>query len=216
MRLPIPPPRHWRCGWELHPRITVLQTVPLATWVPHQKRELTRMFANLYSRLFALMERASGIEPPALAWQASVLTTIRRPQKFLLGNFYPDPPLGVRDIRRPLALLGLEVIPHYRPSVLPSLYPVGVSGREPQKGGILRRGILNHRRRARNGADERIRTSTRQLPLAPQASASTNSATSAYLVVNPKLFVRWNLFWDGLYCWFLLHNRDSLPGGEDG
>lgn len=31
----IPPLAHWRCGWELHPRITVLQTVPLATWVPH-------------------------------------------------------------------------------------------------------------------------------------------------------------------------------------
>ncbi len=27
--------KKWRCGWESNPRIRDLQSLPLATWVPH-------------------------------------------------------------------------------------------------------------------------------------------------------------------------------------
>src|ERR1039457_4052681 len=43
--LPVPPPgrkiqKSKRCGRESNPRMTVLQTAPLTTWVPHQRDKI--------------------------------------------------------------------------------------------------------------------------------------------------------------------------------
>ena len=127
-----------------------------------------------------IIERVTGIEPVSRPWQGRIITTIRYPQSFLL-NFSNCAAGGNRSRSLSLACLLMQTTLTKRPDPASRCLSAHRSGfRFPQRANKFARSLAQISCEISAAGGNRTRTVSLQLDF--KSSASTSSATAAYLI----------------------------------